>query len=235
MYPVAGEGEKETYTKEEFAAALAEQTAGLKANQGDLLKDVKATKAKLAAYDGIDAAEYKTLKQQAAEAEQKKAAAEGDFTALKKQLLDQHGVEKAALEKRISKYDTAVNKRAVEAALISEITAAEGNAKMLLPYAKQFVRVRETDDDFEAYVADEKGNPMIGDAQGAPMTIKQFVQATLKTEFPGAFKGTGSSGGGATKSSAGGGGSKTAQADGSDFLANVKGIADGTVKLPLPT
>lgn len=232
--PVAGE-EKETYTKAELEAALAETTAGLKANREEALREAKQAKAALKNYEGVDPEEFKRLKAAATEAEQKKAAAEGDFNALKKQLLDQHASEKQGLEKKISKYSAEIEKRAVQAALIEAITTEKGNAKMLLPYAKQFVRVRETEDGFEAFVADDKGNPMIGDAQGAPMTIKQFVQATLKTEFPGAFEGTGSSGGGATKSNAGGGGSSKTitSGDGQDFLKNVDKIAtrEVTVKM----
>lgn len=219
-----------TYTQEEVDALVAENVAGLKANREDALREAKAAKAALKNYEGVDPSEYKALKDAAAQAEQKKAAAEGDFNALKKQLVDQHGTEKAALEARITKYSAAVERRAVQAELVQAITAEKGNAKMLLPYAKQFVRVRETDDDFEAYVADEKGNPMIGDAQGAPMSILQFVKTTLKTEFPVAFEGTGSSGGGASRSAGGAGGTRTvAPGDNSAFLANLEGIATGKV------
>lgn len=223
----------ETFTQEQVDALIAERLAselvGIKANREEALREAKAAKAALKNYEGVDAEEFKRLKAASLEAEQKKAAAEGDFTALKKQLLDQHATEKQGLETKIAKYSAEVEKRAVQAALIEAITAEKGNAKMLLPYAKQFVRVKETADGFDAYVADEKGNPMIGDAQGAPMSIKQFVQTTLKTEFPGAFEGTGSSGGGATKSIAGGGGQKKTitLSSPSDLITYAKEIASG--------
>jgi hypothetical protein len=223
----------ETFTQEQVDAMIAErvtaEVSGLKANREEALREAKAAKAALKSYEGVDAEEFKRLKAASLEAEQKKAAAEGDFNVLKKQLLDQHATEKQGLEAKMAKYAGEVEKRAVQAALIEAITAEKGNAKMLLPYAKQFVRVRETDDGFDAYVADEKGNQMIGDAQGAPMSIKQFVQTTLKTEFPGAFEGTGSSGGGATKSIAGGGGQKKtiSLSNPSDLVTHAAAIASG--------
>jgi hypothetical protein len=61
------------------------------------------------------------------------------------------------------------------------------------------------------------------------MTIDQFVEKNLKTQYPGAFKGTGSSGGGASKPNAGGGGDrgKIVAATGMDVLNNLEAIAKG--------
>jgi hypothetical protein len=70
------------FTPEQQAAidaAVAEQVEGLKKNQNELLKESKAAKAKLAAYDGVDPEEYKKLKQAAEEAERKRLQGEGDF------------------------------------------------------------------------------------------------------------------------------------------------------------
>ena len=93
----------------------------------------------------------------------------------------------------------------------------------------------ETDDDFEYVIHDGKGNPSFADGKGTAMTMDTFVDQTLRAKYPGAFKGSGSMGGGATKSNAGGGGNgngKPLTIAGSDkeaFRANLDGIANGTV------
>lgn len=221
--------EPKTYTEDEVNALLAEREKGLKTNRDEALKEAKAAKAKLAAYDGFDPEEYKALKAAAAEAERKKATAEGDFKALEKQLVDRHQAELGAKDTKLTKLQKALEKRLVDAELTRAIAAHKGEPDLLLPYARQFVRVREVDDDYEGYIADERGNPMIADGKGTPMDFSQFVAETLMKKFPRAFEGTGSSGGGAAKSSGGGAaGIKTiANGDGMSFLAEVENIAAG--------
>ncbi len=230
----------ETFTQDQVDAMIAErltsEVAGLKANQAEAIKEARAAKAKLAAYEGVDPVEYKALKDAAAAAELKKAAAEGDFETLKKQLVDNHGKEIAARDARITKYDAALQRRLVDAELTRAIAAKKGDPDLLLPFARQFVRVRETENDFEGYVADERGNPLVADGKGTPMTFDLFVEQNLMTKFPRAFEGTGSSGGGAPIITAGGGGRSViprptagdASANGA-FISNLKGVADGSV------
>ena len=221
-----------TYTQEQFDAMIAERDA-LKANRDQILSEAKATKKKLADYDGLDPLEYKALKAAASEAEQKKAAAEGDFNALKKQLVDAHAAELAAHGKRTGKMEQSLIKHLVEAKLAAALAKADADPTMtslLMLEGQRHIRVRETEDGFEEYVADEKGNPLVADGRGTPMDVDTFVAQTLKTSYPGAFRGTGSTGGGATKSSGGatGGVKSIAAGDNSAFLANLDGIAAGT-------
>lgn len=208
--------------------------SGLKRNRDEALKEARAAKAKLAAYDGVDAEEFKRLKDAAAEADRKKAAAEGDFKALEKQLIDKHGQELGAKDKQIEKRQKALERRLVDAELTRAIAAHKGDPDLLLNYARQFVRVKETDDDFEGFVADEKGNPRIADGKGTPMTFDTFVSEHLMVKFPRAFEGTGSSGGGASKSAAAGGGGAVKvvpRGDNKAFVQNVDALADGTAEL----
>jgi hypothetical protein len=223
-----------TYTEDEYNAMIAERDA-LKANRDQALTEAKAAKKKLADYDGVDAAEYKALKEANAEAERKKALAEGNLETWKKQVTDQHQKERETDAKRIAKLTAALDKRKV-AKLTEALAKADAVPEMmdlLVLKGSAAVRLRETDDDWEEYVGDEKGNPLVADGQGSPMSIQQFVEKSLKAQYPGAFKGSGSSGGGATKSTASGGGSLVSS-DGRAFLDNLKDLASGAKTMSLP-
>lgn len=232
-----------TYSQAEFDAMVAERDA-LKGNRDTILKEAKDAKAALKAFDGVDPAEFLRLKEAAEEADKKKAAAEGDFRSLEKQLIDRHAAEKKQLldqhanetkgrDDKISKLASAMEKRAVRAELQAALVKAgakKGSMDLLVEHGARYGRVRETDDDFEGYVADEKGNPMIADGKGTPMTFELFAETTLKTKFPDLFDGSGSSGGGASKSGAGGGGGgarNIASTNSPDFLANLDTVAAG--------
>jgi hypothetical protein len=230
VVPVAGEEEK-TYSQVEVDAMVAEHEKGLKANRDEALKEAKAAKAALKNYEGVDPEEFKTLKAAASEAERRKAAADGDFKALEKQLVDRHATELGGKDTKIGKLTKALERRLVDAELIRAITAKKGEPDLLLPYARQFMRVKETDDDFEGYVADERGNPLVADGKGTPMDVNAFVEQTLMVKFPRAFEGTGSSGGGASKSIAGGGGGQkviAVPANGRISMEDIEGLAKGT-------
>lgn len=228
-------GSAATFTQDQVDAMIAEREAGLKANRDELLKEAKTAKERLKAFEGVNPDEFKTLKAQAEEAALKKAAAEGDFKALEKQLIDRHSAELAAKDGKLSKVEKALHQRLVQAELRKTIQDAGGlkdMADLLMEYGARFVKVKETDDGFDAYVVDERGNPRIADSVGTPMNIAAFVESELKTKYPRAFEGTGSSGSSAAKSNGGAGGVKTiAAGDKKAFLDNLEGIANGTVKV----
>ena len=240
-------GEAKTFTQEEFDAMIAErlstEVAGLKANQAEALKEAKAAKAALKNYDGIDPEEYKALKAAAAEAEEKRAAAAGDFETLKKQmieagakkektLIDQHTRQLSERDAKEAKLTKSLEKRLVQAELTKAIAAAKGDPDLLLPYAERFVRTRETDDDFEAFVVDGSGNARVADGKGTPMTFDMFVEQDLMQKFPRAFDGTGSSGGGASKSTGGAGGAKNIPAGTAWGKDDIAKIASGAITVP---
>jgi hypothetical protein len=229
--PVAGESEGRTYTEQEVEALFEERTKGLKANRDEALREAKKAKEALQNYEGVDASEYAKLKAASEEAERKKAEAQGDFKRLEAQLIERHKDETDKFAGREQKVRAALEKRLVQAELTAAIARAKGNPELLLPHAERFVRVKETDNDFVAYVADEQGNPLVSDGQGTPMTFDQLVEQRLMARFPAAFEGTGSSGGGASRPSGGtGGGARSIAANDADaFLANLEGIAKGTV------
>ena len=225
--PVA---DPKTYTQEEVDAIVAEKEA-LKNNRDEALTEAKKAKAALKNFDGVDPAEYKSLKAQADEAARKAALAEGNLEAWKKQVTDQHQKEREADAKRISKYESALGKRLRQDELLRALVgkAEPTMMELLVEHGSKFIHVKETDDGFDRYVGDEKGNPLVADGQGTARTIDQFVDTRLKAKFPGAFLGTGSSGGGATKSTGGASGptKSIASTNSRDFLANLESIATG--------
>lgn len=230
MADTSASGGAATYTQEQVDAMIAEKEAGLRANRDELLKEAKAAKERLKAYEGVDPDEHKRLKAAAEEADRKKATAEGDFKALEKQLIERHQGELSAREQKMQKMQRAIDKRLVQAQMASAIAKYEGEVDLLMPYAERFARVKETDDDFEAFIADERGNPLVADGKATPMSFEAFVEQVLMQKFPRAFKGTGSSGSGAAKSNGGAGGAKViAAGDNSAFLQNLEAIAKGTV------
>ena len=193
-----------TYTEDEYNATATELSA-LKGKQAELLSETKAAKAALKAYEGLDPAKAKALQKAADDAEAAAAAARGDFSAREKQLIDRHTKELETRDARSAKLETAVQRRTAEAEIRRAIAKAHGDVDLLLPHAMPFVKVRETDDDFEAYLED-KGQPLVADGKGTPMDFDTFVTERLIPRFPGAFEGTGSSGGGAAKSAGRAGG-----------------------------
>lgn len=233
MYPVAGEGEKDTYTKEEAAALVAQEVAGLKANQQELLKDVKQKAAALKAYEGVDAEKYKALEAAAAEADRKKAAAEGDFKSLEAQLTKKYEglIEVERGEK--TKLRTSMERNLIDAAAAQELARHSDSPKMLLPHIRGQMKVVEQDGEFYARVVDSNGNVRIGSGQGSsPMTLSELIEEMKgDKEFAPAFRGSGASGSGAARSNAGGGGSKTVQNTFEDYLANLPKLANKEVTM----
>lgn len=221
-----------TYTEAEFQVAIAERDA-IKANRDEVLKEKKRLTDIAKSFEGVDVDEFKQLKADAEERARKKATDEGDFTKLQQQMAEKHAAELAAAQKRTGKALTALEKRKV-AKLQEELVKAGALPEfmdLLTLKGAASVRLREGDEDWDEYVSDEKGNPLVADGAGTPMTLGQFVEANLKTQYAGAFKGSGSSGGGATKStgSAGGAVRQIASTNSPEFLANLKAIRSGDV------
>lgn len=225
--------EKTVFTAEEVEAKVQETVAGLKANQAELLKDVKATKAKLLAYEGVDPEKYRQLESAAAEAERKKAAAEGDFKSLEAQLTKKYEglIEVERGEK--TKLRTSMERNLIDAAAAQELARHSDSPKMLLPHIRGQMKVVEQDGEFYARVVDSNGNVRIGSGQGSsPMTLSELIEEMKgDKEFAPAFRGSGASGSGAARSNAGGGGSKTVQNTFEDYTANLERLAKKEVTM----
>jgi hypothetical protein len=231
-------GEPKQYTDEQVDALVAErlaaETDGLKKNQAELRRETAAAKAKLAAYEGIDPEEHKKLKSAAEDAERKRLQGEGDFKQLETQLVTKY---EGALEKErtVSRgYRAAVEKNLIDAAVATELSKHSDNTRILMPHVRSRMKVVEQDGEFFARVVDEAGNVRIGKGQGSsPMTLSEFVdEMKLDKDFAVAFRGSGSSGGGAVKPSGWAGGVRTIAADDNKaFLDNLADIAAGKVEV----
>lgn len=219
-----------TYSEEEYNT-LAQEKQALIAKRDEVLSEAKAAKTALKAYEGIDPTKAKALQKAADDAEAAAAAARGDFTAREKQLVERHAEERKGDAAKAAKLMSAVQKRTAEAEIRRAIAKAKGDVELLLPHAMPFVKVRETDDDFEAFLED-KGQPLVADGQGTPMSFDTFVTERLMVKFPGAFEGTGSSGGGAARSIASGVGVRVIPAgDPVAFGKNAADIASGKAEV----
>ena len=228
-----GDGVK-TFTQEQMDAAIVAANATLEANRDAILGEKKIATDALKKFEGFDPEEFKRLQDAETEAARVKATEEGDWTKLEQKLIEAHGTEMTAKETRIEKLMGVLQKHLVDAELTKAISAAKGDAALLLPHARAFVQTRETDDGFEVFVADEKGTPLVSDGQGTPMTMAQLVEGKLVDEYPRAFEGTGSSGGGASRSTAGGQdrvAGHIAADDGDAFMDNLDGVASGKVEV----
>jgi len=234
--PVAGENETpKSYTPEQVEALVAEriaaETEGLKKNRDEVLKE----KAKLAkAYEGLDPEKARKAIELAERLEREKQEGAGNWKALESQLLEKHTKEIGAREEEGKRLRSALSSTLIDRDAIAELARHSDTPELLLPHVIRQMRVVEEDGKFYARVVDENGNVRIGKGQGStPMTLSELVEDMKANKtFAPAFRGTGSSGGGATKSNAGGSGSRTVSlSDGADFLNNVKDIADGKVKV----
>jgi hypothetical protein len=233
--PVAGEENAGNEGQApDIEAIVAERTAALKQNTDQAIRELRQARAKLKDYEGVDPEEHRALKSAADEAARTQALAEGNLEVWKKQVTDQHQKEKSGLESRLAKFESFTSRTLrndeLRKALVGK--ADPSMMELLVEHGSKFIHVRETDEGFEKYVGDEKGNAMVADAQGSPMTTEVFVDQVLKSKFPGAFLGSGSSGGGATRSNAGGGGVTTiASTNDPSFLANLDSVAAGKTQV----
>lgn len=225
----------EVFTQAELEAQVTERNKGLEANHTKAMDQLKAAQRDLAAmkesWDGLDPKEVRALVTASQEGEKKKLKDKGDWDGREKQLTDAHAKDLAAVNGKLQKATGAVRKALVTAKLAEAIAGKKGDVGLLLPHAERFVDVKETDEGYEAFVTDGNGHAAVADGKGTPMTFDMLVEGELMKKYPRAFDGPGASGSGASKSAGGAGGAaKTIAADdNSAFLANLDGIAKGTV------
>lgn len=131
--------------------------------------------------------------------------------------------------------DAIVNSRIVEA-----ISKEKGNIALLIPHVRQHVNmVKNGHGKWIPEVVSDKGDPRIGDAQGTPMTVEQFVQEMkTKEDFAAAFPGANASGTGKTGSEESGhreAGDETVikASDDKGMSKNLEDIAAGKVKVDM--
>ena len=199
------DGKAVAETPEEEAALRATvdtEVSGLKAKRDVLLGKLK----EFDPLKGIDPNEYKTLKEQAAKAEEERALKAGEFDSVKKQLVEAHAKEKAAWDAEKATLRQSLENNVLIASATQAIAAEKGSALLLMPHVRSRTKL---DDAGNPVVVDDTGNVRI-DAQGKPMSINALI-AEMKADvatFGRAFDGSGIGGAG---SNPGGGGKPPAR------------------------
>jgi hypothetical protein len=127
--------------------------------------------------------------------------------AVKTQLLDAHGKEKAKLEERLAKLTKQLENAMIDSVATQAIVENKGSVKLLMPHVRGQTRLREIDGKFIVEVIGPDNNPRLSGTQATPMTINELV-AEMKTQndFASAFEGTNASGSGSSGGGSGGGG-----------------------------
>lgn len=220
-------GEAKTYTQDELDALIAEKIGeleGLKRNQQEAVKEAKAAKAQLKAFEGLDPDEAKALKARIAEMEQQAKAQAAGITS---EALAKLRAEAAAEYEK--KYGPVLSERD---ALKSEVRSLKLDSNVKAMMAKAGARAERIDALFtlsrDRFDLTDDGKPMVKDAT---KEVDKFIAEDLLKEYPEFFQGSGSSGGGATKSAGGAGrtGPTRITNDPASLLANIDALAKGEV------
>ncbi len=206
--------------KQALADAVAEEVAGLKTKNRDLLGDKKASTTRLRElqtqldqFDGLDVDKYETLIAEADKRDKEAAQNKGDFDRLEEQLRTQHKKDLDTLtgikDAKISTLDKALHKEMIERRAIQAIAKAGGRARSLRLEVITAMSLREDGNGgFTPVFLGDNGEPRLSadpDSQSDFMTADEYVELLkLDPDFAPLFDGTGAGGGGATGSNQGG-------------------------------
>jgi hypothetical protein len=156
---------------------------------------------KLKSFDDLDPAKareaIKKVEEMATwEPEQK---VKEQIEAVKSQMMDAHGKEKAKLQERLDKLSKSLEEAMIISVASQELAKEKGSVRLLMPHIRQQTRLREADGKFVVEVMGSDGNPRLTGSDGHPMSISELI-AEMKTQndFASAFEGTGATGTGAT-------------------------------------
>ena len=181
-----------------FKTLLDEGTSGLKGKNSELLGKLSQFKQ----FEGIDPEKYRTMEAQAAKIEEDRLLKAGEFDNVKKQIIEAHGKEKAALEAKIETLNKSVTENVLKAQITDAIAKADGSTLLLSPHVASRTKL---DDNYHPVVVDDSGNVRVK-ADGTPMAIADLI-AEMKIDvanFGGAFKASGANGSGQQASNSNG-------------------------------
>lgn len=205
------------------AGYVLENIDGLKSALGKERQRAADYETKVKAFGEFDPTAVKSKLQRLAELEALDPVKEADKIAETKaksmidQVIAKHQAELSGLAGKTDKYKGTLNKLLVDDAAKSAIVAAGGDEKTvayMLHAVKSGLKLVENDGNFYTQVVDDYGNPRIGDAQGSPMSVTQYV-SELKASplWADAFPGRNQSGGGKSPNSKTGAGSLPKKAE----------------------
>lgn len=122
-----------------------------------------------------------------------------DVEKIKKDLAKEYAKSGEASTARIKALETKLQEVLIDNALTAEIVAAGGNAKLLLPFVRNQVKINETEGDFAPAVVDAAGDMRFSGVTGNSMTIKELVAETkANSEYGALFKSEAKPGGDTT-------------------------------------
>lgn len=161
--------------------------------------------------------------------------------AAKRELVKQHKKVKDQLENELSDAQEQLTDAIVTTKIVEALQKEEGNVELLMPHVKNHVRmVKNQEGRFIPEVINDAGEQRIGDTDGSPMTITQYItemktQKTFAAGFPGANStGSGNRGDDDRGKRTNTGPSKTvASSDGKAMSANLEKVASGEVKVDM--
>lgn len=206
MYKVRNDGR---YQLDAEGAEAADDVAGLKTALAKEKEEQLVLKQRLEGLTKGELAELKKLKKEKEDAEREKLEKDGNFEAVKTQMIAKHNEELAAVQQ-----NTAAIRRQLEKVLISDaatqaIVDAKGNPKLLGPIVRGAMQLTEVNGEFSVQIVGSNGQPLVSDAKGTPMSVTQYVES-LKAipDYQPAFAASGSSGGGSSGGGSDGGDTK---------------------------
>lgn len=189
--------------------------------------------------DGFNPDEYKQMKADREKLEREQLEAKGRWDQLEKQLVGKYEQRLTDAQKEKDGVQNAMERYLIDAAAASELAKHSDTPKLLMPHIKSVMKVVQEDGQYHARVIDPTSGTVRVSPKGqgsTPMDLSELIDEMKQSkDYAPAFRGTGSSGSGATRSVAGGGNSKTiAAGDDSAFLANLDGILKGEVNVGMP-
>lgn len=196
----APESHRRLYTEAEDGTFTLDGGGVLRALEAERA-EAKKWKEKAKEYDGFDPEELKKLKEDAEVAERERDIDQGKFEKILGEEKQKWQAEIDVRDQRIAKLDSGLNSALIDAAATREIAAKEGNARVLLPWVKEQLKLIELNDEPIAVAVNAKGEPRLkADPEHAhdymgPAELVEEMKAD--PEFAANFKGTGSTGGGA--------------------------------------
>ena len=210
-----------------FLADAHQKVAEFRTNNTDLLKRRSELETALKAFDGVDPAEYRTLKAKVADLEKKGVKDGGDVAKLIEGALAPVLEKLKTFETREAVARTALADKSIEAALLSAGLQAGVQETALPDFVARGKRTFVADGD--QIVAKNGGTPVFSKKRpGEFLDVTEWAEG-LQAEAPHLYKP--SKGGGTTPGSGTGVPAAKGTWDGTDasFLANVKDIAAGKV------
>jgi hypothetical protein len=217
------------FTQEQVDALVAEKLAEVKGENDEAFKNLwneaKAAKERAKSWDGLDPDEVRTQLDELKELKQSKKAAKAGITG--EQLEKLRHEMREDLEKEYSPFKTQAE------TLAGKVRALQLDNVVKTMMGKNGVRAARVDALFkltaDQFDLTDDGELMLKDSPGKDP--EKFIAESLPEMWPEFYEGSGSSGGGASKSAGGAGGRPRTitKGDNDAFIANLEGIADGSV------